>query len=100
MAGRKSKNLPSKTKVKGKLKLVIGGKNNKEVFQSWWRFARWFVPVIMLVTFLIYSQHRGGGMGISGAISSGFNDLVVGIFYVIFVITSIVKITLAYRSKK
>ncbi|KKP79686.1 MAG: hypothetical protein A2271_03070 [Candidatus Moranbacteria bacterium RIFOXYA12_FULL_35_19] len=79
---------------------LITYKMREEVFQSWWRFARWFVPVIMLVTFLIYSQHQGGGMGISGAISSGFNDLIVGIFYVIFIITSAIKIALAYRRKK
>lgn len=79
---------------------LITYKMRQEVFQSWWRFARWFVLVIMLVTFLINSQRQGGGMGISGAISSGFNDLVIVIFYVIFIITSAVKITMAYRKKK
>jgi len=79
---------------------LITYKMREEVFQNWWRFARWFVPVIMLVTFLIYSQHQGGGMGISGAISSGFNDLIIGIFYVIFIAVSSTKIILAYRSKK
>jgi len=79
---------------------LITYKMRDEVFQAWWRFARWFVPVVILVTFLINSQSRTGGMGISGAISSSFDMLIIGIFYAIFVITSLVKITLAYRSKK
>jgi len=79
---------------------LITYKMRDEVFQAWWKFARWFVPVIMLVTFLINSQDRSGGMGISGAISSGFDMLLIGIFYAIFIITSLIKITLAYRNKK
>jgi hypothetical protein len=79
---------------------LITYKMRDEVFQAWWKFARWFVPVIMLVTLLINSQSRGGGMGISGAISSSFNLFIIGIFYAIFVITSLVKITLAYRRVK
>jgi len=79
---------------------LITYKMREEVFQSWWRFARWFVPVIMLVTFLVNSQGRSGGMGISGVISSSFNLFIIGIFYAIFIITSAIKIVLAYRRKK
>ncbi|OIQ04346.1 MAG: hypothetical protein AUK58_00945 [Candidatus Moranbacteria bacterium CG2_30_41_165] len=68
-----------------------------EGFQAWWRFARFFVPVIMLVTFLINSRSRSGGMGISGAIAGSFDMFIIGLFYAIFIITSLVKITLAYR---
>ncbi|MDO8241170.1 MAG: hypothetical protein Q7T51_04290 [Candidatus Moranbacteria bacterium] len=79
---------------------LITYKMRDEVFQAWWRFARWFVPVIMLVTFLINSQGRSGGMGISGAISSSFNMLIIGIFYAVFIVTSLVKIMSVYKSKK
>jgi len=79
---------------------LITYKMHEEVFQSWWRFARWFAPVIMLVTFLINSQRQGGGMGISGVISSSFNLFIIGIFYAIFIITSTIKIILTYRDKK
>lgn len=79
---------------------LITYKMHEEVFRAWWNFARWFVPVIILATLLINSQSGGGGMGISGAISGGFDALVIGIFYVIFVITSLVKIAGAYRKNK
>ena len=79
---------------------LITYKMREEVFRSWWRFARWFVPVIMVVTFLINSQRQGGGMGIGGAIRSSFNLFIIGIFYAIFIITSAIKIALTYRSKK
>lgn len=79
---------------------LITYKMREEVFRVWWRFARWFVPVIMLVTFLINFQRQGGGMGISGVISSSFNLLIIGIFYAIFIVVSLAKITLVYRRKK
>lgn len=77
---------------------LITYKLREEVFRAWWNFARWFVPIIMLVTFLLNSAHRGGG--IAGAAAGGFNILILGIFYVIFVITSLVKIAGAYRKNK
>jgi len=79
---------------------LITYKMREEVFQSWWRFVRWFAPVIILVTFLINSQRQSGGMGISGAIRSSFNLFIIGIFYAIFIITSTIKIILTYRDKK
>jgi hypothetical protein len=74
---------------------LITYKMRDEVFQAWWKFARWFVPVIMLVTFLVNSKSRGGG--VVATMSGGFDLLIIGLFYAIFVITSLVKITLAYR---
>jgi len=79
---------------------LITYKMRQEVFQSWWRFVRWFAPVIILVTFLINSQRQSGGMGISGAIRSSFNLFIIGIFYAIFIVTSTIKIILTYRDKK
>lgn len=68
----------------------------EEVFQAWWRFARWFVPIIMVVTFLL-NRSEQGGMGISGAVSRSFDFLVISIFYVIFIVVSLTRIALAYR---
>jgi len=79
---------------------IITYKMREEVFQAWWQFARWFVPVIIVATWLINSQGGGNGSGIAGAIGKGFDNLVLGIFYAIFVITSVVKIVLAYRKGK
>jgi hypothetical protein len=77
---------------------LITYKMREEVFRAWWRFALWFVPVIMLVTFLFNSQNRGGGM--VATMAGGFDILIIGIFYTIFVITSLVKIILTYRQVK
>ncbi len=70
-----------------------------EVFDAWWHFARWFVPVIIVVTFLLEGG-GGGGLGIGGAISGAFNVLVISIFYIIFIVTSLIKIYRAYLKTK
>ena len=68
-----------------------------EVFQAWWRFARWFVPVIIAVTLFVQNAGGGGGWGMNGG---AFDALFIGIFYVIFIITSLVKIMNAYLKTK
>lgn len=70
----------------------------EEVFRVWWNFVRWFVPIIMLATFLLNSAHRGGG--IAGAAAASFNMFVLGILYVIFVVVSLVKIVREHRKNK
>ncbi len=68
-----------------------------EVFQAWWRFARWFVPVIIAVTLFVQNAGGGGGWGMNGG---AFDAFFIGIFYVIFIITSLVKIMNAYLKTK
>ncbi|MDO8521609.1 MAG: hypothetical protein Q7S52_05835 [bacterium] len=71
----------------------------EEVFRAWWNFARWFAPVIIVVTLLQNMQGgRGGGLG--GVMSSGFDILVLGLFYTIFIIVSLWKIVRAYNRSK
>ena len=79
---------------------LITYKMREGVFQAWWRFARWFVPVIMLVMFFQNIQSRSAGMGLSGVASGAFDFLVQIILYTIFIMVSIVKIVLAYRRSK
>lgn len=67
-----------------------------EVFRAWWGFARWWVPVIIVVTFLLNSANGGGGLGIGGAVSSAFDILVIGILHAVLIITSLVKIVRTY----
>lgn len=80
---------------------LITYKMQDEVFRSWWGFARWFVPVIVLVTLFQNMQSGGGGLGIGGAVSGAFDFLVLVLLYAIFVIVSIVRIVSGYfRSKR
>jgi hypothetical protein len=65
----------------------------EEVFQTWWRFARWSVPVLMFFTYVLNGS-GGGGFGIS---SSDF--ILVWLLYIIFFITSFAIIIRAtYRA--
>ena len=76
---------------------IITYKMQEDVFRAWWNFARWFVPVIMFVTFLIGFADTGGG--VAGAAGDSFSYFILGVLYAIFVITSLVKIVRAYRGK-
>jgi hypothetical protein len=71
-----------------------------EVFRAWWGFARWWVPIIIVVTLLLENAGGGGGIGISGAVSGAFDALIIGILYVILIVTSLVKILWAYLKNK
>lgn len=79
---------------------LITYKMRDDVFCAWWRFARWFAPVIIVVTLLLENAGGGGGIGISGAVSSAFDILIIGILYAILVIVSLVQIVRAYFKSK
>jgi hypothetical protein len=79
---------------------LITYKMREEVFQAWWSFARWFVPMIIVITFLLYRNGESGGAGMTG-IGSGVGEaFILLVLYAIFIITSFVKIILAYRRSK
>lgn len=71
-----------------------------EVFRAWWRFARWWAPVIIAVTLLLENAGGGGGLGISGAVSSAFDILVLGVLYAVLVVISLVLIAYKYLSMR
>lgn len=71
-----------------------------EIFHAWWSFARWWVLVIIAVTLFLNMVGSGGGLGIGGAISSGFNILVLSIFYAILIVGSLVKIVGKHKQLK
>ncbi len=73
---------------------LITYKMKEETFRSWWNFARWFVPIIMVVTFLL--EHAGSGGGYLNA-GQDFTFFILFILYSILIITSLTKIVLAYR---
>jgi hypothetical protein len=71
-----------------------------EVFLAWFNFAKWWVPVIIGVTLWVENAGGGGGWGMNGG---AFDAFFIGIFYFIFIVVSLVKITRAYmrtREKK
>src|SRR3989344_444294 len=74
---------------------LITYKMREEVFRAWWNFARWFVPIIIVVTYLTNSSHQQSGFG--GVAQGAFYFAILFVLYVIFTITSLVKIILAYR---
>lgn len=78
--------------------LLITYRMKDGVFRTWWNFARWFVPIIIVVTFLQNIAPKQSGFG--GVTSGSFNFLVLVIFYSIFVIVSLVRIILAYKYTK
>ena len=72
---------------------LITYKMRDEIFQSWWRFARVWVPLSMIVTFFTPSYTHNWMFPIVKA-------NVALLLSAIFIIVSFIKITQAYRSKK
>lgn len=79
---------------------LITYKMQDEVFRAWWGFARWWILVIIAVTLFLQNAGGGGGIGIGGAVSGAFDVLVIGILYVILVVTSLAKILRAYLKNR
>lgn len=75
---------------------LITYKMQEEVFRAWWGFARWWVPVIIVVSLLLENAGGGGTLGMN----KDFTVLILGVFYVILIITSLAKIVRAYLKTK
>lgn len=77
---------------------LITYKMRDEVFRAWWSFAMWFVPLIMIVTYLMYSGHQQSGFG--GVAQYSFYSVILGALYAIFILTSLTRIVLTHRKLK
>lgn len=75
---------------------LITYKLRDEVFRAWWRFARWWAPVIMIVTILLENAGGGGTLGMN----KDFTAFILIILYSILIVTSLVKIFNAYFKTK
>lgn len=64
-----------------------------ETFTAWWKFARWWILVIFLVTYLM--RDYDGGRGYIGDL--GFGLMIMGLPYAILIVGSLYRITKAYR---
>jgi len=77
---------------------LITYKMPEEVFRAWWRYAVWFVPLIMIVTYLLYGGHEQSGFG--GVAQGAFYATILIVLYTIFIITSLIRIIVAYHKTK
>jgi len=68
----------------------------KEVFWAWFKFAVWYIPVLVAALF-VFPTCIPGGIGIGGAYEESFNILVLIILFTAYIITSIVKILRAHK---
>lgn len=75
---------------------LITYKMRDEVFRAWWNFARWWVPVIIIITFLLENASGGGTLGMN----KDFTAFILIILYSVLVITSLVKIVRTYIKTK
>lgn len=71
---------------------LITYKMKDEVFQAWFRFARWFVPIIMFFQFVFMNSSGGGSIG-----NNDFAIFFTSLFYIAFVLISLIKIVRAYK---
>jgi hypothetical protein len=75
---------------------LITYKMKEEVFRAWWNFARWFVPIIMMATYLLNNAPTGGSLNAKQDATFFF----LFILYAILIITSLTKIFRTYRKTK
>ena len=75
---------------------LITYKMKEEVFRAWWNFARWFVPIIIAVTYLLNNAPTGNSLNAKQDATFFF----LFILYTIHIITSLTKIFRTYRKTK
>ena len=63
-------------------------------FRAWWVFARWWIPIIVLVSlFQVSSSNRGGGYI---GMDKDFDILVLSLLYAVLISVSLWRITRVY----
>lgn len=75
---------------------LITYKMRDQAFRAWWNFARWWVPIIIVATFLLNNASGGGTLGMN----QDFTFFILFILYAVLVIVSIVKIWCAHGSSE
>ena len=67
-------------------------KLHDSIFRSWRSFAAWWVPLMLIVGYFIFTSGSSGGLGIESAIGGAFDLLVLSIFYTLFIAISLALI--------
>ncbi len=70
-------------------------KMKDEVFRAWFRFALWFVPIIIVFQYIFMNSRGGGYIG-----NNDFAIFFTSVFYIIFILVSLIKIIRAYKRTK
>ncbi len=77
---------------------LITYKMKEEIFRAWWSFARWFVPVVIIVTLLQNTTHTSSGFG--GVASGAFDFAILFVLYALFIFISLIRIAITYTRTK
>ena len=77
---------------------LITYKMPDQVFQAWWKVAKWFVPIIVVITFLTNYGHQQSGFG--GVAQGAFSFAFLFLLYAAFIIMALIRIFFAYRKIK
>lgn len=79
---------------------LITYKMRDEVFEHWVKFAAWFVPVMIVLTFLILGGASNGGLGIKSSYSDSFDAFLFMILYGTFIGVSLYRVVSKYKQLK
>lgn len=71
---------------------LITYRMKEEVFRAWWNFAFWFAPIIIVFQYIFMNSGGGGYIG-----NNDFAIFFTSLFYIAFILVSIIKIVRAYR---
>lgn len=77
---------------------LITYKMRDEVFNSWKKFSIWYVPIFILLAFIMANQSHGGDF--SGVVSGWFNTIILLFFLGLFFIISLILIISKHFSSK
>lgn len=83
---------------------LITYKLRNEVFERWFKFARWYAPLWVVLAFFLSSNLGGpSGFGIGGAVNAWFINLLIFTPLALFLLISLILIvtkSFALRGKK
>lgn len=79
---------------------LITYKMRDEVFEHWMKFAVWFVPAMIVLSYLILGGASSGGLGIESVYGGAFDAFLFMILYGIFIGVSLYRIVSKYKQLK
>ena len=65
-------------------------KMRDEVFNTWKKFSFWYIPLFIILSFVIQNQSHGGGF--SGVVSGWFDAMILFFFLFLYFLISLIII--------